>query len=176
MRSFTSLFQPICSGAFSNVYKAIDKRSNKKVAIKCVRKFELNHSQVRPAPSDSLFVLPSSIFPSHLSLSMQRRSREVHAYSCRGVSERSKASKQMRQNYFPSTVSFPYFSCSICRTVQIANVCDVLYLCLRYRTRAGCQSQDKPQCAHQDNQATHVTPVPSSPTFPHKCAKEGTEC
>jgi len=32
-------------GAFSNVYKALDKRSNKKVAIKCVRKFELNHSQ-----------------------------------------------------------------------------------------------------------------------------------
>jgi len=32
-------------GAFSNVYKALDKRTNKKVAIKCVRKFELNHSQ-----------------------------------------------------------------------------------------------------------------------------------
>lgn len=34
------------SGAFSNVYKAIDRRTNSKVAIKCVRKFELNHSQV----------------------------------------------------------------------------------------------------------------------------------
>jgi len=32
-------------GAFSNVYKALDKRTNKNVAIKCVRKFELNHSQ-----------------------------------------------------------------------------------------------------------------------------------
>jgi len=32
-------------GAFSNVYKALDRRTNKSVAIKCVRKFELNHSQ-----------------------------------------------------------------------------------------------------------------------------------
>jgi serine/threonine protein kinase len=35
------------SGAFSNVYKAIDKGTQQKVAIKVVRKRELNHSQVR---------------------------------------------------------------------------------------------------------------------------------
>ena len=35
------------SGAFSNVYKAIDKMTHEKVAIKVVRKRELNHSQVR---------------------------------------------------------------------------------------------------------------------------------
>jgi serine/threonine-protein kinase RCK2 len=33
-------------GAFSNVYKAIDKMTQEKVAIKVVRKRELNHSQV----------------------------------------------------------------------------------------------------------------------------------
>ncbi|TXT15600.1 hypothetical protein VHUM_00103 [Vanrija humicola] len=32
-------------GAFSNVYKAIDKRNGKKVAIKVVRKYELNSTQ-----------------------------------------------------------------------------------------------------------------------------------
>lgn len=34
-------------GAFSNVYKAIDTLTQEKVAIKVVRKHELNHSQVR---------------------------------------------------------------------------------------------------------------------------------
>lgn len=50
------------SGAFSNVYKAIDRRSNSKVAIKCVRKFELNHSQVRC--SLSVFFCPPSLLQS----------------------------------------------------------------------------------------------------------------
>jgi len=34
-------------GAFSNVYKAIEKATGKKVAVKVVRKYELNSSQVR---------------------------------------------------------------------------------------------------------------------------------
>ena len=33
-------------GAFSNVYKAYDRLNGRKVAIKCVRKYELNHNQV----------------------------------------------------------------------------------------------------------------------------------
>ena len=34
-------------GAFSNVYKAIERKSGQKCAVKVVRKYELNHSQVR---------------------------------------------------------------------------------------------------------------------------------
>lgn len=34
------------SGAFSNVYKAKDRRTGQKVAIKVVRKYELNSNQV----------------------------------------------------------------------------------------------------------------------------------
>lgn len=36
-------------GAFSNVYKAVDRKSGQKVAVKVVRKYELNQSQVRQA-------------------------------------------------------------------------------------------------------------------------------
>ncbi|KAI6130512.1 kinase-like domain-containing protein [Pisolithus croceorrhizus] len=43
-------------GAFSNVYKAIDLTTNEKVAVKVVRKFELNASQV----GKSLYTRPSS--------------------------------------------------------------------------------------------------------------------
>jgi len=39
------LIEKMGDGAFSNVYKALDKRSSQKVAIKCVRKFELNRNQ-----------------------------------------------------------------------------------------------------------------------------------
>ncbi|MBW0510057.1 hypothetical protein O181_049772 [Austropuccinia psidii MF-1] len=39
------LIEKMGDGAFSNVYKAFDKRTSQKVAIKCVRKFELNRSQ-----------------------------------------------------------------------------------------------------------------------------------
>lgn len=53
---------PSFSGAFSNVYKAMDRRANSRVAIKCVRKFELNHSQVRLDSSAPSFfmILPQS--------------------------------------------------------------------------------------------------------------------
>ena len=34
-------------GAFSNVYKAIERKTGRKVAVKVVRKYELNSSQVR---------------------------------------------------------------------------------------------------------------------------------
>lgn len=34
------------SGAFSNVYKAIDRETGQKVAVKVVRKYELNSNQV----------------------------------------------------------------------------------------------------------------------------------
>lgn len=33
-------------GAFSNVYKAIERKTGRKVAVKVVRKYELNSSQV----------------------------------------------------------------------------------------------------------------------------------
>ncbi|KAL1413592.1 MAPK-activated protein kinase Srk1 [Vanrija albida] len=40
-----TLIEKMGDGAFSNVYKAIDNRSGKKVAIKVVRKYELNSTQ-----------------------------------------------------------------------------------------------------------------------------------
>lgn len=49
------------SGAFSNVYKAYDRVAKRKVAIKCVRKYELNSSQVR-----RIVPLPSVRVPSSL--------------------------------------------------------------------------------------------------------------
>ena len=42
-------------GAFSNVYKAIERKSGRKVAVKVVRKYELNSSQVRPLAQTNLF-------------------------------------------------------------------------------------------------------------------------
>lgn len=46
-------------GAFSNVYKAIERKTGRKCAVKVVRKFELNHSQVRLdlcSPSSSIII------------------------------------------------------------------------------------------------------------------------
>lgn len=43
------LIEKMGDGAFSNVYKAVDRRSGQKVAVKVVRKYELNQSQVRQA-------------------------------------------------------------------------------------------------------------------------------
>lgn len=48
LEEFT-LIEKMGDGAFSNVYKAIDRRSGQKVAVKVVRKYELNQSQVRRA-------------------------------------------------------------------------------------------------------------------------------
>jgi serine/threonine protein kinase len=47
MNSIYDYFINLYSGAFSTVYKAIDKTTQMKVAIKVVRRRELNHSQVR---------------------------------------------------------------------------------------------------------------------------------
>lgn len=57
----TPLFSPflssffLCSfsGAFSNVYKAIDRMTGQKVAVKVVRKYELTSSQVSLSPLHS---------------------------------------------------------------------------------------------------------------------------
>ncbi|EGG08813.1 uncharacterized protein MELLADRAFT_52101 [Melampsora larici-populina 98AG31] len=46
------LLEKMGDGAFSNVYKAIDRRTNQKVAIKCVRKFELNRNQGKHLNAD----------------------------------------------------------------------------------------------------------------------------
>ncbi|KAG6890899.1 hypothetical protein C0995_000856 [Termitomyces sp. Mi166 len=43
--SLVLFFSPASSGAFSNVYKGIDRRTSMKVAVKVVRKYELNASQ-----------------------------------------------------------------------------------------------------------------------------------
>jgi len=75
------------SGAFSNVYKAIDKMTQEKVAIKVVRKRELNHSQEK-----------------HLHRDMKKKPRAI---------ERSNILKEvqiMRQLKHPSIVSLSSFS------------------------------------------------------------------
>jgi serine/threonine protein kinase len=48
MRGISDSFNPslLSSGAFSNVYKARDRKTGLKVAIKVVRKYELNSNQV----------------------------------------------------------------------------------------------------------------------------------
>lgn len=47
-------------GAFSNVYKAIERKTGRKVAVKVVRKYELNSSQVRiPSSIVSIVSVPS---------------------------------------------------------------------------------------------------------------------
>jgi len=74
-------------GAFSNVYKAIDKITQEKVAIKIVRKRELNHSQEK-----------------HLHRDMKKKPRAI---------ERSNILKEvqiMRQLKHPSIVSLLSFS------------------------------------------------------------------
>ncbi len=44
------LVEKMGDGAFSNVYKAVDRTSGQKVAIKVVRKYELNSTQVSRMP------------------------------------------------------------------------------------------------------------------------------
>lgn len=48
-----TLLEKMGDGAFSNVFKAMDNRAGRKVAVKVVRKYELNTTQVssvsRPA-------------------------------------------------------------------------------------------------------------------------------
>lgn len=49
LESFT-LLEKMGDGAFSNVFKALDKRTGGKVAVKVVRKYELNTTQVSRVP------------------------------------------------------------------------------------------------------------------------------
>jgi serine/threonine-protein kinase RCK2 len=54
------LVEKMGDGAFSNVYRARDTRTGHEVAIKVVRKFEMNNNQVRPARGIPQFLcLPS---------------------------------------------------------------------------------------------------------------------
>jgi serine/threonine protein kinase len=52
-----TLLLSFSSGAFSNVYKARDRKTGQKVAIKVVRKYELNSNQVSNVVS-CLFFFP----------------------------------------------------------------------------------------------------------------------
>ena len=56
------LVEKMGDGAFSNVYRARDTQSGHEVAIKVVRKFEMNNNQVRPSPGDCTFPF-SFLFP-----------------------------------------------------------------------------------------------------------------
>lgn len=55
-------------GAFSNVYKAVERKTGRKVAVKVVRKYELNSSQVRPVSNDpsDLFLVVLAVHPPDL--------------------------------------------------------------------------------------------------------------
>lgn len=48
-----TLIEKMGDGAFSNVYKAVEKKTGRKVAVKVVRKYELNHSQVSARPANA---------------------------------------------------------------------------------------------------------------------------
>lgn len=52
------LVEKMGDGAFSNVYKAVDRKTGRKVAVKVVRKYELNHSQVSFLSRHSLCIHP----------------------------------------------------------------------------------------------------------------------
>jgi serine/threonine-protein kinase RCK2 len=57
------LSEKMGDGAFSNVYRARDTQSGNEVAIKVVRKFEMNSNQVRPGHGISLFLYFYSYYP-----------------------------------------------------------------------------------------------------------------
>lgn len=76
------LLEKMGDGAFSNVYKARDTQTGDEVAIKVVRKFEMNSNQVCSSPGAMLFlhlpIIPSpfaypSIAPSPCSIFHQRQ-------------------------------------------------------------------------------------------------------
>lgn len=58
-------------GAFSNVYKAIERKTGRKVAVKVVRKYELNSSQVSDDPA-RISVYRCSSFASVISHALAR--------------------------------------------------------------------------------------------------------
>lgn len=76
------------SGAFSNVYKAIDRRNNTKVAIKCVRKFELNSNQVRNILHKRSFMFRYLRRLDQLSLATRNGDRSRPSACCRCPSAR----------------------------------------------------------------------------------------
>ncbi|CAG8544432.1 9404_t:CDS:2 [Ambispora gerdemannii] len=85
-------------GAFSNVYKALDTVTQKKVAIKVVRKYELNNSQATPYNN------PLSFSERHLHRDVKNKPRAI---------ERANILKEvqiMRQLKHPSIVSLVSFS------------------------------------------------------------------
>ncbi|KAJ7276226.1 kinase-like domain-containing protein [Mycena haematopus] len=84
-------------GAFSNVYHAIDLTTNKKVAVKVVRKFELNASQVR--------------WDKHLNPKFKKKPRQVQIMLMEGG------------ELFHQIVKLTYFSENLSRHVilQVAN-------------------------------------------------------
>lgn len=49
-----TLLEKMGDGAFSNVFKAMDNRAGRKVAVKVVRKYELNTTQVSSVPRPAL--------------------------------------------------------------------------------------------------------------------------
>lgn len=55
------LLEKMGDGAFSNVYKARDTQSGDEVAIKVVRKFEMNSNQVCPYPGAPHFLHPPHV-------------------------------------------------------------------------------------------------------------------
>jgi hypothetical protein len=57
------LLEKMGDGAFSNVYKARDTQSGDEVAIKVVRKFEMNSNQVCPFPGAMLFIHLPPVLP-----------------------------------------------------------------------------------------------------------------
>ncbi|GES85992.1 Pkinase-domain-containing protein [Rhizophagus clarus] len=102
------ILEKMGDGAFSNVYKAIDKMTQQKVAIKVVRKRELNHSQVRALFdyfkfSTALARTLNVIKEKHLHRDMKKKPRAI---------ERSNILKEvqiMRQLKHPSIVSLLSF-------------------------------------------------------------------
>jgi serine/threonine protein kinase len=64
------LVEKMGDGAFSNVYKAVERKTGRKVAVKVVRKYELNSSQVRIRLV--FVVLFCILFPSHALVLAQR--------------------------------------------------------------------------------------------------------
>lgn len=76
----TEQYQLICKmgdGAFSNVYKARHRKSGQKVAIKVVRKYELNSNQVRPSLGARLEEIVLQI---HLRVAASVRACAVSSY------------------------------------------------------------------------------------------------
>jgi hypothetical protein len=57
------LVEKMGDGAFSNVYRARDTRTGHEVAIKVVRKFEMNSNQVRPASGTEPFPCLYCVIP-----------------------------------------------------------------------------------------------------------------